>query len=91
MANDQAGCSLTIWNYENQFYMKRGFLCDEKPSGCKTQKYCTSAKFVYVCLLAIVVRPVSALELNRTRSKQDNLDQLFHVALTCCSFGFFAV
>ena len=71
--------------------MKLGFLCDEKPGGCRTQKYCTSAKFVNVCLLAIVVRPVSALELSRTRSKQDNLDQLFHVALTCCSCSFFEV
>ena len=48
-------------------------------------KYCTSAKLCVYVLLAIVVRPASALEPNSTRNKQDNLDQLFHIPLTCCS------
>ena len=44
-----------------------------------------------VCLLAIVVRPVSALEPSRTRSSRTNKNQLFHVTLTCCSEKSFEV
>ena len=72
-----------IWSWA--FFVMRNLVDVEHKSTVQAHNLCN------VCLLAIVVRPVSALEPSRTRSSRTNKNQLFHVALTCCSCSFFVV